>query len=64
MIRMLGEMLCIRLKRGGIYTFEAKCLDVLGRAHSENCIILTFDRDYGELNYKHKLFSPVYFLPN
>lgn len=42
----------------------AKDHDVLRRAYEENRIILTFDRDYGELIYKHKLFTPagvVYF---
>jgi len=42
----------------------AKDKDVLKRAHTENRIILTFDRDYGELIYKYKLFTPdglVYF---
>jgi predicted nuclease of predicted toxin-antitoxin system len=38
--------------------------DVLKRAHEERRIVLTFDRDYGELIYRHKLFAPsgiVYF---
>ena len=42
----------------------AKDRDVLKRAHAENRIVLTFDRDYGELIYKHKLLAPdgvVYF---
>lgn len=42
----------------------AKDHDVLKRAHAENRIVLTFDRDYGELIYKHKLLIPdgvVYF---
>jgi len=37
---------------------------VLKRAYDENRIILTFDRDYGELIYRHKSFIPsglVYF---
>jgi predicted nuclease of predicted toxin-antitoxin system len=37
---------------------------VLKRAHEENLIILTFDRDYGELIYRYKSFTPyglVYF---
>jgi predicted nuclease of predicted toxin-antitoxin system len=37
---------------------------VLNRAHEEDRIILTFDRDYGELIYRQKLFVPsgiVYF---
>jgi len=40
---------------------------ILKRAHDENRIILTFDRDYGELIYRHKLFIPagiVYFRCN
>ena len=39
-------------------------LDILKRAHKENRIVLTFDRDYGELIYRHGLFIPngvVYF---
>ncbi len=42
----------------------AKDCDILKRAQEENRIILTFDRDYGELIYRHKLFTPagiVYF---
>jgi predicted nuclease of predicted toxin-antitoxin system len=42
----------------------AKDFFVLKRAHEEKRIILTFDRDYGELIYRHKLFIPdgiVYF---
>lgn len=42
----------------------AKDLDILKQAHKEKKIILTFDRDYGELIYKHKVFVPdgvVYF---
>ncbi len=38
--------------------------DILKRAHEESRIILTFDRDYGELIYRHKIFIPaglVYF---
>jgi predicted nuclease of predicted toxin-antitoxin system len=37
----------------------AKDTDVLKRAHAENRVILTFDRDYGELIYRHKSFTPV-----
>lgn len=43
---------------------ELKTHDILERAHVENRIVLTFDRDYGELIYKHKLPAPdgvVYF---
>lgn len=39
-------------------------IEVLTWAHDEHRIILTFDRDYGELIYKHKLPIPggvVYF---
>lgn len=32
---------------------------VLKRAYEENRIILTFDRDYGELIYKNRLVTPV-----
>lgn len=42
----------------------SKDYDVLRRANVETRVILTFDRDYGELIYKHKLFTPagvVYF---
>lgn len=38
--------------------------DVLKRAHEENRIILTFDRDYGELIFRYKSLTPagvVYF---
>lgn len=38
--------------------------DILRRAHTEKLIILTFDRDYGELIYRHHAFPPagvVYF---
>jgi len=43
----------------GITDFE-----VLTRAHEENMVILTFDRDYGELIYKNRVLLPagvVYF---
>ena len=33
--------------------------NILRRAHDENRIVLTFDRDYGELIYRHKLFIPA-----
>jgi predicted nuclease of predicted toxin-antitoxin system len=42
----------------------AKDIAVLKQAHEEKRIILTFDRDYGELIYRHKSFIPsgvVYF---
>jgi len=42
----------------------AKDLDVLKRACREKRIVLTFDRDYGELIYRHRSFIPsgvVYF---
>ncbi len=38
--------------------------DILKWAHAEKLIILTFDRDYGELIYRHHAFPPagvVYF---
>jgi len=38
--------------------------DILKRAHTERLIILTFDRDYGELIYRHQALPPagvVYF---
>ena len=36
----------------------AKDIEVLKRANQEKLIILTFDRDYGELIYKYKLPVP------
>ena len=36
----------------------AKDLDILKRAHMEDRIILTFDRHYGELIYRHRSFTP------
>lgn len=36
----------------------AKDIDILKRAHRENFIVLTFDRDYGELIYRHRSFIP------
>lgn len=38
--------------------------DILKRAHAEKLIILTFDRDYGEMIYRHQDLPPtglVYF---
>lgn len=38
--------------------------DILKRAHNESLTILTFDRDYGELIYRHQTLPPagvVYF---
>ncbi len=38
--------------------------DILKRAYTEKLIILTFDRDYGELIYRHQALPPagvVYF---
>ena len=38
--------------------------EILNRAHAERLIILTFDRDYGELIYRHQGLPPagvVYF---
>jgi len=38
--------------------------DILKRSHTERLIILTFDRDYGELLYRHQALPPagvVYF---
>jgi predicted nuclease of predicted toxin-antitoxin system len=38
--------------------------DILKRAYTESLIILTFDRDYGELIYRHRALPPpgvVYF---
>lgn len=38
--------------------------DILKRAHVEDLIILTFDRDYGELIFRHRTLLPagvVYF---
>jgi predicted nuclease of predicted toxin-antitoxin system len=42
----------------------AKDSDILKIAYDENRIILTFDRDYGELIYRYKSYPPggiVYF---
>lgn len=42
----------------------AKDEAVLKRAHNESRVVLTFDRDYGELIYRHNLLAPagiVYF---
>ena len=36
----------------------AKDIEVLNKAVNENLIILTFDKDYGEMIFKHKLTSP------
>ena len=33
--------------------------DILKRAHTEKLIILTFDRDYGELIYRYRALPPV-----
>jgi len=33
--------------------------DILKRAHTERLIILTFDRDYGELIYRHRALPPM-----
>jgi len=33
--------------------------DILKRSHTEKLIILTFDRDYGELIYRHQALPPV-----
>jgi predicted nuclease of predicted toxin-antitoxin system len=38
--------------------------DILNRAHTERLVNLTFDRDYGELIYRHQALPPagvVYF---
>lgn len=37
----------------------AKDEAVLKRAHDESRIVLTFDRDYGELIYRHKSLAPA-----
>jgi len=37
----------------------AKDESVLSRAHAERLIILTFDRDYGELVYRRRLPTPA-----
>ena len=36
----------------------AKDIEVFNKAVNENLIILTFDKDYGEMIFKHKLSSP------
>ena len=33
--------------------------DILARAHAENLVILTFDRDYGEIIFRHKAAPPA-----
>lgn len=56
----------IRFLRNAVYkvisvieeTPWAKDIEVLKRANQEKLIILTFDRDYGELIYKYKLPVP------
>ena len=37
----------------------SKDQDILIRAHAENLVILTFDRDYGEMIYRHKAAPPA-----
>ena len=37
----------------------SKDLDILVRAHAEKLVILTFDRDYGEMIYRHKAAPPA-----
>jgi len=37
----------------------AKDQEVLTRAADEQCVVLTFDRDYGELIYRWRLSIPV-----
>ena len=32
--------------------------EVLARAHTEGCVLITFDRDYGELIFRRKLPPP------
>lgn len=57
----------IRLLRNAKYnlasileeTLRAKDHDILKRAHEENRVVLTFDRDYGELIYRHKSYAPA-----
>jgi hypothetical protein len=36
----------------------SKDADILKRAHTEGLIILTFDRDYGELIYRYQALPP------
>lgn len=33
--------------------------DILARAHAEKLVILTFDRDYGEMIFRHKSAPPA-----
>jgi len=40
-------------------TSGARDSEVLRRGHEESRIILTFDRDYGELIYRHKSIVPA-----
>ena len=37
----------------------SKDQDILKQAHTERLIILTFDRDYGELIYRHQALPPL-----
>jgi predicted nuclease of predicted toxin-antitoxin system len=37
----------------------ASDLDILIKAHKENLIIITFDRDYGELIFKNREVKPA-----
>ena len=39
-------------------TPRAKDLDILKRAQKENLVILTFDRDYGDLVFREGLLPP------
>jgi predicted nuclease of predicted toxin-antitoxin system len=57
----------IRLLRNAKYNLAsileetpgAKDHDILKLAHEENRVVLTFDRDYGELVYRHKSYIPA-----
>ena len=62
-VRLLREaghrVVCIIQETPG-----SKDVNILKRAHTERLIILIFDRDYGELIYRHKALPPagvVYF---
>jgi predicted nuclease of predicted toxin-antitoxin system len=37
----------------------SKDQDILARAHAENLVIITFDRDYGEMIFRHKAAPPA-----
>lgn len=36
-----------------------KDINILKRAQNDNLIIITFDKDYGELIFRHKVYNPA-----